>query len=222
MGSVVNTRQLSRCTKSFSFLLSLAALCCVRRWQGSPSCFLSARAPPPPPCRLLPSAMCYLLQPLSPAQGGRGEPSLWTGWNPKEQFSRPPSRGKLKENLCNKTRRVRRLTGTGREGSSSTGSPPPPSPPPPPLQPPLQCQAHSAHRTAQTYVDRFESKNLEYFPPCSNCLTDMFLLPFISIQVLTLNSTNMCKQNIETGSFKQKKKKKRNFKKKKKKKKKKS
>merc|ERR1711981_1143733 len=130
MGSVVNTRQLSRCTKSFSFLLSLAALCCVRRWQGSPSCFLSARAPPPPPCRLLPS------------------------------------------------------------------------PPPPPSQPPLQCQAHSAHRTAQTYVDRFESKNLEYFPPCSNCLTDMFLLPFISIQVLTLNSTNMCKQNIETGSFK--------------------
>merc|ERR1712037_258108 len=32
------------------FLLSLAALCCVRRWQGSPYCFLSARAPQPPPC----------------------------------------------------------------------------------------------------------------------------------------------------------------------------
>ena len=119
--------------------------------------------------------------PLPPAQGGRGEPSPWTGWNPKEQFSRPPSRGKLKENLCNKTRRARRWTGTGREGSSSTGSPPPPSPPPPPSQSLTQCQAHCAHRPAQTYVDRLEPKNLENFPPCSICLTDMFLLPFISM-----------------------------------------
>merc|ERR1711981_1053778 len=201
MGSVVNTRQLSRCTKSFSFLLSLAALCCVRRWQGSPSCFLSARAPPPPPCRLLPSAMCYLLQPLSPAQGGRGEPSPWTGWNPKEQFSRPLSRGKLKENLCNKTRRARRRTRKGREGSSSTGSPPPPSPPPPPSQPPSRCQAHSAHRPVQTPVHRFEPTNLKYFLPCIICLTDMFFLPFISIMYLTLNSTNMCKQNKRNNKF---------------------
>merc|ERR1712037_346997 len=100
MGSVVNIKQLSRfkMTESSLFLLSLAALCCVRRWQGSPSYFLSARAPPPPPCRLPPSVMRPQL-PLPPAQGGRGEPSPWTGWNPKEQFSRLPSRGKLKVNV---------------------------------------------------------------------------------------------------------------------------
>merc|ERR1712037_654380 len=56
MGSVVNIKQLSRFKMSESslFLLSFAALCCVRRWQGSPSYFLSARAPSPPPCRLRP------------------------------------------------------------------------------------------------------------------------------------------------------------------------
>merc|ERR1712037_341127 len=56
MGSVVNIKQLSRfkMTESSLFSLSFAALCCVRRWQGSPSYFLSARAPPPPPCRLRP------------------------------------------------------------------------------------------------------------------------------------------------------------------------
>merc|ERR1739846_1532 len=100
MGSVVNIKQLSRfkMIRIILILLSLAALCCVRRWQGSPSCFSSARAPPPPPCKLLPSVMLPL--PLqAPAQGGRGDPSPWTGRNPKEQFSRPPSRGKLKENL---------------------------------------------------------------------------------------------------------------------------
>ena len=147
---------------------------CVRRWQESPSYFLSARAPPPPPCRLPPSVMWPHL-PLPPAQGGRGEPSPWTGWNPKEQFSRPPSRGKLKENLWNKTRLARRGTGTGREDSSSTGSPPPPSPPPPPSQSPTRFQAHSAHRPAETHVHRFEPKNLEYFPPRSICLTDVFV-----------------------------------------------
>ena len=116
------------------------------------------------------------------------------GWNQKEQFSLPPSRGRLKENLW----RAQRLERAGREGSSSTGSPPPPSPPPPPSQSPTQCQACCAHRPAQSYVDKFEPKNHEYFPPCSICLTDMFLLPFISIHVLTFNSTNMCKQNIKT------------------------
>ena len=115
-----------------------------------------------------------------PAEGGRGDQSPWTGWNPKEQLSRPPSRGKLKENLCNKTMLARRWTWTGREGSSSTGSPPPPSPPPPPSQSLTQCQAQRAHRPTWTYVHRFEPKNLENFPPCSICLTDMFLLPFIS------------------------------------------
>merc|ERR1739844_367801 len=90
------------------------------------------------------------------------------------------------------------MGGTGREGSSSTGSPPPPSPPPPPSQSPIRFQAHSAHRPVQTNVDKFEPKNLKYFPPRSICLTDMFLLPFISIHVLTFNSTNMCKQNIKT------------------------
>merc|ERR1739844_352411 len=100
MGSVVNIKQLSR-FKMNQISLIFAFFCSavlVRRWQGSPSYFLSARAPPPPPCRLPPSVMRPQL-PLPPAQGGRGEPSPWTGWNPKEQFSRPPSRGKLKENL---------------------------------------------------------------------------------------------------------------------------
>merc|ERR1712037_304679 len=50
MGSVLETRHLSRCNKSSFLLLSSAALCCVRRWQGSPNCFLSARAPPPSLC----------------------------------------------------------------------------------------------------------------------------------------------------------------------------
>merc|ERR1712154_530581 len=96
MGSVLKTRHLSRCNESSFLLLSLPALCCVRRWQGSPNCFLSARAPPPPPCRLPSSVMRPRLQGHPPAlDGRRGEPSPWTGWNPKEQFSRPRSRGKV-------------------------------------------------------------------------------------------------------------------------------
>merc|ERR1712037_142704 len=100
MGSVVNIKQLSRFKMNriiliFAFFGS-AVLC--EEVARKPKLFLSARAPPPPPCRLPPSVMQPQL-PLPPAQGGRGEPSPWTGWNPKEQFSRPPSRGKLKENL---------------------------------------------------------------------------------------------------------------------------
>merc|ERR550517_1449563 len=86
---------------------------------------------------------------------------------------------RLKENLW----RARRLEKAGREGSSSTGSPPPPSPPPPPSQPPSLCPVHFAHRLEQASADRFEHLNLKYFLPCSICLTDMFLLPFISIHV---------------------------------------
>ena len=201
---ISNSSQDSRWTESSLFLLSLAALCkflfCYTFprliwmfqavWGGGKKAQVIF-------CQHehhhLHHADCVHVMwphlPLPPAQGGRGEPSPWTGWNPKEQFSRPPSRGKLKENLCNKTRRARRWTGTGREGSSSTGSPPPPSPPPPPSQSPTRFQAHSAHRPEETHVHRFEPKNLEYFPPCSICLTDLFLLPFISIHVSTFNST---------------------------------
>merc|ERR1712037_342335 len=101
MGSVLKTRHLSRWNKLSFLLLSLAVLCCVRRWQGSPNCFLSARAPPPPPCRLLLSVMWPRRQVFLSALGRKGEPSPLTGWNPKEQCSRPPSRGKLKEKLFN-------------------------------------------------------------------------------------------------------------------------
>merc|ERR1739844_103105 len=56
MGSVVNIKQLSRFKMNqisliFAFFCSAVLL---RRWQESPSYFLSARAPPPPPCRLRP------------------------------------------------------------------------------------------------------------------------------------------------------------------------
>ena len=148
-----------------------------------------------PACRLLPSVMCYLYLPhLSSAQGGRGEPSPWTGWNPKEQFSR-----QLKENLCNKTRRARRWTRKGREGSFSTGSPPPPSPPP--SQSPTRLQAHSAQgghkRPAQMPIHRFELISNIF---CHVWLICLFYLSF-QYMYLTLNSTNMCKQNTETRSF---------------------
>merc|ERR1711928_211935 len=56
-------------------------------------------------------------------------------------------------------------------------------PPPPPSQPPSLCPVHFAHRLEQASADRFEHLNLKYFLPCSICLTDMFLLPFISIHV---------------------------------------
>merc|ERR1711936_580657 len=104
----------------------------------------SARARQPQPCRPRPSATCPR-QPSPPAQGGRGEPSPWTGWNQQEQFSLPPSRGRLKENLW----RALRLERAGREDSSSTGSPPPPV-----------CPAHFAPQLEQASADRFE--NLKY------------------------------------------------------------
>ena len=152
----------------------------MMQWWGSPSCFLSAPRPQPQPCRLLPSVTSPQ-QPLPPAQAGRGEPSPWRGWNQKEQFSRPPSRERMKKYLC-KTRQAWRWTRRGREGSSSTGSPPPPSPPPPRSQPPSQFQVYNAHRLEQPSV-RFERLNFEYFLSWTICLTDMILLPFISIHV---------------------------------------
>merc|ERR1712192_79868 len=129
-------------------------------WLGSPSYFSRAHRRQPQPCRRRPSATCPH-QPLPPAQGGRGEPSPWMGWNQKEQFSLPPSRGRLKENLW----RAQRLERAGREGSSSTGSPPPPPPPPPPSPPPSQFQVHYAHRLEQASADRFEKPQVsQVFP----------------------------------------------------------
>merc|ERR1712212_1093180 len=73
--------------------------------------------------------------------------------------------------------------GTSRSSSAFHLQPPRPSPPPPPSPPPSVCPVHSAHRLEQASVDRFENLNLKYSLPRSICLTDKFLLPFISLHV---------------------------------------
>ena len=210
--SAENIKQLTRWTKSSFLLLSLAALCkfycfsslilfakltiallplyetdnevsgCQRRRWGSQSFFLLLQVLLPRPCRLLPF-VTFPTPPWPPALVERGDLSTWMAWTQKEQSSRQDSRFQIQDSREKMKENPRWWRREGeRAGSSSTGSPPPPDPPPPPSQPPSPCQVSYAHRLEQPSV-RFERLNFEYFLSWTICLTDMILLPFISIHV---------------------------------------
>merc|ERR1739843_16471 len=102
MGSVVNIKQLSRFKMNriiliFAFFCS--AVLCEEVARKPKLFFVSTSATT---STLQTAFVCYVTSaaPFLSADGRRGEPSPLTGWNLKEQFSRPPSRGNLKENLC--------------------------------------------------------------------------------------------------------------------------
>ena len=111
---------------------------------GSQSCSSWAHRRRLRPCRR-PPFVTSPSPPWPPAPAGRRGPSRWL-----------PTWLRLNWNLRKNRAMHLPLTTQGTEGSCSTGSPPPPSPPPPPSQSPTQCPAHSAHRSAQPNVDRFE------------------------------------------------------------------
>merc|ERR1712037_503906 len=100
MGSVVNIKQLSRFKMNRIILIFAffgSAVLCEEMARKPKLFFVSTSATT---STLQTASICYATSAtVTTCTGGRGEPSPWTGWNPKEQFSRPPSRGKLKENL---------------------------------------------------------------------------------------------------------------------------
>merc|ERR1712072_1014387 len=102
MGSVENTRpKMNQIILVVAFLGSAVLSEEVVR---KPKLFFVSTSATTSTLQTLPS-VTFPQQPLPPAQAGRGEQSPWMGWNQKEQFSRPPSRGRLKESPC-KTRQA--------------------------------------------------------------------------------------------------------------------
>merc|ERR1711934_1164374 len=209
-GSVVNIKQLSRFKMNRIILIFAffgSAVLCEEVARKPKLFFVSTSATT---STLQTASICYVTSNTITTCAGRKKRRTISldGMEP-EGAVQPSTFKREVEGESVKQDEVSSKVNVNREGdSSSIGSPPPPSPHPPPSQSPTQCQACCAHRSVQTNVDKFEPKNHKYFPPCSICLTDMFLLPFISIHVLTFNSTNMCTENIETGSFNLEKKKK--------------
>ena len=194
--SVVNIKQLSRWTKSSLFLLSLAALCkflfCYTFprliwmfqavWGGGKEAQVVFRQHERH--HLHPADCFHLLCDLKYNNNLRREEEEKNHLLGRDVFSKNLQRNFIKRGGEGGHNYVFSLTVTTCYIT----------PPPPPSQSPTRFQAHSAHRPAETHVHRFEPKNLEYFLPCSICLTDMFLLLFISIHVFTFNSTNKCVQ----------------------------
>merc|ERR1712037_468550 len=179
MGSVVNIKQLSRFKMNqiiliFAFFGS-AVLCeeVARLFFVSTSATTST---------LQTASICYVTSDSIATCTGRKRRTISLDGMEPEGAVQPSTFKREVEGESVKQDEVSSKVNVNREGcSSSIGSPPPPSPPPPPSQSPIRFQAQSAHRPAQSYVDKFEPKNHKYFPSRSICLTDMFLLPFISI-----------------------------------------